>query len=74
MVDSASYSVYDSCMQHVSPSPFFMVVSMSDRELCARHFCYICGGLIVKSALGSEIDEAVSSHFGKDCQLFAVPT
>jgi hypothetical protein len=40
---------------------------------CNTHFCYICGGLIVKSALGQEIKEAISAHYSKNCQLFEVP-
>ncbi|KAI0273216.1 hypothetical protein BGY98DRAFT_1120058 [Russula aff. rugulosa BPL654] len=40
---------------------------------CNTHFCYICGGLIVKSALGREIEEATSAHFEKNCALFEVP-
>jgi hypothetical protein len=35
-----------------------------------RHFCYICGGLIVRSALGQEIKEATSAHYRKICVLF----
>jgi hypothetical protein len=38
-----------------------------------RHFCYICGGLIVRSALGQEIEEATSAHYRKNCMLFEVP-
>ncbi|KAI9437330.1 hypothetical protein H4582DRAFT_340280 [Lactarius indigo] len=30
---------------------------------CNTHFCYLCGDLIIKSALRQEIHEAVSSHF-----------
>jgi len=40
---------------------------------CNTHFCYLCGGLIVKSALGNEIQEAISSHYRKNCTLFVVP-
>ncbi|KAF8446345.1 hypothetical protein L210DRAFT_3529691 [Boletus edulis BED1] len=39
---------------------------------CNSHFCYICGGMIVRSALNQEINNAVSVHFRK-CQLFEVP-
>jgi hypothetical protein len=38
-----------------------------------RHFCYICGGLIVRSALGEEINEAASAHYRKNCALFEAP-
>jgi len=40
---------------------------------CNTHFCYLCGELIVKSALARDIDEATSSHFSKTCKLFEVP-
>jgi len=40
---------------------------------CNTHFCYLCGGLIVKSALGQEINEATASHFSSNCTLFEVP-
>jgi len=40
---------------------------------CNTHFCYICGGLMVKSALGQEIKEATSAHYRKNCVLFEVP-
>ncbi|KAH9961180.1 hypothetical protein BJV74DRAFT_871919 [Russula compacta] len=40
---------------------------------CNTHFCYLCGGLIVKSALGSEVKDAVSNHFRRNCMLFEVP-
>ncbi|KAG9314710.1 hypothetical protein JVU11DRAFT_5519 [Chiua virens] len=39
---------------------------------CNTHFCYICGGMIVRSALNAEINQAVSAHF-RTCQLFEVP-
>ncbi len=39
----------------------------------SRHFCYLCGDLIVKSALGQEIKEATTNHYRSKCQLFAVP-
>jgi len=38
-----------------------------------RHFCYICGGLIVRSGLGQEIKEATSTHYNKNCKLFEYP-
>ncbi|KAI9434828.1 hypothetical protein H4582DRAFT_1818325 [Lactarius indigo] len=40
---------------------------------CNTHFCYLCGGLIVKSALGQEVREATSNHFSSNCALFEVP-
>ncbi|KAI9452124.1 hypothetical protein BJY52DRAFT_1124676, partial [Lactarius psammicola] len=40
---------------------------------CNTHFCYLCGGLIVKSAVRREIKEAISSHFRSECTLFEVP-
>ncbi|KAH9046366.1 hypothetical protein EDB83DRAFT_2404799 [Lactarius deliciosus] len=40
---------------------------------CNTHFCYLCGGLIVKSALGQEVKEATSNHFRSKCALFEVP-
>ncbi|KAH9167936.1 hypothetical protein EDB89DRAFT_2074427 [Lactarius sanguifluus] len=40
---------------------------------CNTHFCYLCGDLIVKSALRQEINEAMSSHFRSKCSLFEVP-
>jgi len=40
---------------------------------CNTHFCYLCGGLIVKSALGQEIKAATSNHYRSDCTLFEVP-
>ncbi|KAF8834551.1 hypothetical protein BDN67DRAFT_992642 [Paxillus ammoniavirescens] len=36
---------------------------------CNSHFCYVCGGLIVQSAVKAEIDTAVSAHYN-GCQLF----
>ena len=39
---------------------------------CNTHFCYVCGGMIVRSALNHEIDTAVSEHYSR-CQLFEVP-
>jgi len=36
---------------------------------CNTHFCYICGGLIIKSALGQEIRDAISAHY-RQCRLF----
>ncbi|KAI9453842.1 hypothetical protein BJY52DRAFT_1152884 [Lactarius psammicola] len=40
---------------------------------CNTHFCYLCGGLIVKSALGQEVKEATSNHYRLKCALFEVP-
>ncbi|KAH9022039.1 hypothetical protein EDB84DRAFT_1511139 [Lactarius hengduanensis] len=40
---------------------------------CNTHFCYLCGGLIVKSALGQEVKEATSNHFRSKCALFEYP-
>lgn len=37
--------------------------------LIRSHFCYVCGELIVKSALRSEIQAAVSQHY-RSCRLF----
>ena len=39
-------------------------------DLLTRHFCYHCGGLIVKSALAREIAEAISAHFRRNCTQF----
>ena len=33
------------------------------------HFCYVCGELIVKSALRADIQAAVSKHY-RACRLF----
>jgi hypothetical protein len=60
-------TVPDSCMQNVSPRPFAIVMTMSYREFLTRHFCYICGGLIVKSARGQEIKQAISAHY-RNCR------
>ncbi|KAF9220038.1 hypothetical protein BS17DRAFT_715814 [Gyrodon lividus] len=38
---------------------------------CNSHFCYVCGGLIVQSAVKDEINRAVSAHYER-CQLFDV--
>jgi len=37
---------------------------------CNTHFCYTCGGLIVRSANGKEINTAVTKHYSKNCALF----
>ncbi|KAF9651535.1 hypothetical protein BDM02DRAFT_3154328 [Thelephora ganbajun] len=36
---------------------------------CNTHFCYLCGKLIVKSALRGEIQTAVADHYRR-CRLF----
>ncbi|KAK0202721.1 hypothetical protein DFS33DRAFT_1385094 [Desarmillaria ectypa] len=40
---------------------------------CNTHFCYICGGKIVQSALRIDIQAAVSDHYRRRCALFEVP-
>ncbi|PBK99567.1 hypothetical protein ARMGADRAFT_1008100 [Armillaria gallica] len=40
---------------------------------CNTHFCYICGGKIVQSALRGDIQAAVSDHYRHRCTLFEVP-
>ncbi|KAK0489056.1 hypothetical protein IW261DRAFT_1390486 [Armillaria novae-zelandiae] len=40
---------------------------------CNTHFCYICGGKIVRSALRGDIQTAVSDHYLRRCTLFEVP-
>ncbi|KAK0501419.1 hypothetical protein EDD18DRAFT_1317711, partial [Armillaria luteobubalina] len=40
---------------------------------CNTHFCYICGGKIVRSALRGDIQTAVSDHYRHRCTLFEVP-
>ncbi|KAI5122455.1 hypothetical protein M0805_008766 [Coniferiporia weirii] len=40
---------------------------------CNTHFCYICGGLIVRSNQRANINAAVSSHYKSNCMLFNVP-
>ncbi|KAF8465630.1 hypothetical protein DFH94DRAFT_783146, partial [Russula ochroleuca] len=39
---------------------------------CNTRFCYICGGLIVKSVLSQEITDATSTHYRENYQLFEV--
>ncbi|KAF9220031.1 hypothetical protein BS17DRAFT_715811 [Gyrodon lividus] len=39
---------------------------------CNSHFCYLCGGMIVQSAVRNDVGHAVSKHYQK-CQLFEVP-
>jgi len=39
---------------------------------CNTHFCYVCGEIIIRSALMNDIMRAKTDHF-KRCQLFAVP-
>jgi hypothetical protein len=38
-----------------------------------RHFCYLCGKSIIRSALGREIDAALQVHYRNECILFEVP-
>ncbi|KAH8114635.1 hypothetical protein DFH11DRAFT_1508722, partial [Phellopilus nigrolimitatus] len=40
---------------------------------CNTHFCYICGGLTVKSTQRAEINSAVGVHYRAMCTLFDVP-
>ncbi|KAG0699977.1 hypothetical protein DFH29DRAFT_934380 [Suillus ampliporus] len=39
---------------------------------CNTHFCYACGGHIVRSALRGEIQTAISTHY-RVCKLFDYP-
>jgi hypothetical protein len=55
------------CYSHRVPD------QVPDVESLTRHFCYLCGGLIVKSTLGREIKGATSRHFGSNCNLFEFP-
>ena len=63
--------------ERVSPavSALTLAIIMSDRELLSRGLLlsYICGGLIVRSAVGPEIEEATSAHFMKNWAFFEVP-
>ncbi|CAK5267540.1 unnamed protein product [Mycena citricolor] len=36
---------------------------------CNTHFCYVCGGSIIRSAAAQQIREAVSQHY-RQCRLF----
>lgn len=36
----------------------------------ASHFCYLCGDLIVRSAVTQEIRDAKFGHFRKNCKLY----
>jgi len=36
---------------------------------CNTHFCYLCGKLIIRSALGRSVATATSEHF-RQCKLF----
>ncbi|KAI0302865.1 hypothetical protein B0F90DRAFT_1713063 [Multifurca ochricompacta] len=61
-----------------TPDPSYLLVPLNFMFCCITpgcntHFCYICGELIVKSALQQDIRNATSSHFQKNCALFAVP-
>ncbi|KAG6330041.1 hypothetical protein ID866_9049 [Astraeus odoratus] len=40
---------------------------------CNTHFCYVCGGLIVRSALRDEVRHAIARHYSSKCLLFEVP-
>ncbi|KAI6119957.1 hypothetical protein EDD16DRAFT_728507 [Pisolithus croceorrhizus] len=40
---------------------------------CNTHLCYVCGGLIVRSALRDEVRNAITKHYSKKCLLFEVP-
>lgn len=40
---------------------------------CNTHFCYACGGLIVRSALRDEVRHAITKHYNTKCLLFEVP-
>ena len=41
---------------------------------CNTHFCYACGGLIIRSALTTEIQNAVTTHYnGSTCRMFDDP-
>jgi len=68
-------TVHDSCLQYVGLIPFatVIVISDGDGEYLSSHFCYRCGGLIVRSGLGQEIKQAISSHYASNCELFHYP-
>ncbi|KAI0058501.1 hypothetical protein BV25DRAFT_1810589, partial [Artomyces pyxidatus] len=36
---------------------------------CNTHFCYVCGGLIIRSALRNEVKAALTAHY-RSCSLF----
>ncbi|KAL4071879.1 hypothetical protein J3A83DRAFT_4093165 [Scleroderma citrinum] len=40
---------------------------------CNTHFCYLCGGLIIRSSVKDEISREVDKHYSKKCDLFQVP-
>jgi len=40
---------------------------------CNTHFCYACGVCIIRSALSTEIQGAVSTHYSGACQMFDDP-
>jgi hypothetical protein len=50
--------------------PFAIVVILSDWESLFSHFCYGCGGLIVRSGLGNVVNQAIAHHFSGNCALF----
>ncbi|KAK0194944.1 hypothetical protein F5146DRAFT_924419 [Armillaria mellea] len=39
---------------------------------CNSHFCYVCGNMIVQSAMQDEIRNAIGEHY-RNCVLFEVP-
>ncbi|KAL4063265.1 hypothetical protein V8B97DRAFT_1992842 [Scleroderma yunnanense] len=41
---------------------------------CNTHFCYVCGGLIVRSALRDEVRHSITKHYSAKCLLFEVPS
>lgn len=51
-------------------SPFPIQTNLT---IVFRHFCYICGGMIVQSVVRREIDEGVANHYSSGCILFDVP-
>ena len=66
-------AVYGSFVQYVSPRPSLLESPRLTENILTRHFCYICGGLIVRSALAQGIKEAIEAHYRKNCALFEVP-
>ena len=65
--------VHDSYLQYVSPMSFAAMVTISDEDYFSSHFCYRCGGLIVRSGPGQEIKQAISSHYATNRELFRYP-
>ena len=68
-----TFAVYGSRMQYVSPRPSLLESPSLTENFLTRHFCYICGGLIVRSALAQGMKEAIEAHYRKNCALFEVP-